>query len=140
MSANDPLNKPVIIFDGVCVLCSRLLKLVLFADRNTQKFNFATAQSDYGQVQLKERGYSTDTFETVLLVTPENKLFTKIDVVIEVSKSLGGFWHILRVLKILPKSWRNSLYDFIATRRYKWFGKSDYCQLIPKHYSDRIIK
>lgn len=124
----------------MCVLCSRLLRMVLFADRKKHQFNFATAQSDIGQEQLKKHGYQAEEFETVLLVTPQGELFTKMDVVTEVSKNLGGLWHILRVFKILPKRWRDGLYDFVATRRYKWFGKSDYCQLIPSKYSDRIIK
>lgn len=140
MSPEHSLDKPIIIFDGVCVLCSRLLRLVLFADRKKQQFIFATAQSDIGKEQLQKHGYQTDEFETVLLITPGESLFTKMDVVFEVSKHLGGLWHILRIFKIFPKSWRNGLYDFVANRRYKWFGKSDYCQLIPPHYSDRIIK
>ena len=133
-------EKPLIVFDGVCVLCSRLLRFVLWADRKRKVFQFATTQSEIGQKILSQNGYDTENFETVLFITPEGNIHSKMDCVIEVSKSLGGFWHFWRILKILPKSWRNGLYDFVATRRYKWFGKSEYCQRIPPKYLERIIQ
>lgn len=135
----DP-NKPVLIFDGVCVLCSRLLRLVLWADREEQDIQFATAQSELGQRALKELELDTENFSTVLLIYPNSNIYTKMDVVIEVGKILGGLWKTLYIFKILPQKIRNKLYDFIAKRRYQWFGKGEYCKLIPQKYKDRIIQ
>lgn len=133
-------DKPILVFDGVCVLCSRLLRLVLWADREEQDIQFATAQSEIGQRALSELKLDIENFKTVLLIYPNSDVYTKMDVVIEVGKTLGGFWRVLYVFKILPQKTRNKLYDFIAARRYKWFGKSDYCALIPAKYKDRIIQ
>lgn len=134
------MEKPLLVFDGVCVLCSRILRPIMWADLKKQKLSFATAQSDIGQKYLKEHDYDTEDFETVLLIMPDGRLYTKSDTVILIAGILGGLWHILRALKILPKSWRDALYDFVAQRRYKWFGKSDYCERIPPKYLERIIK
>jgi len=129
-----------LVFDGVCVLCSRLLRLVLWADRDEQDIQFATAQSEIGQRALTELGLDTENFKTVLLIYPNSDVYTKMDVVIEVGKILGGIWKALYVFKIIPQKTRNKLYDFIAERRYKWFGKSKYCTLIPEKYKNRIIQ
>ena len=133
-------TQPVLVFDGVCVLCSRILRWVLWADQKKQLIQYATAQSETGQSALKKHGYDPEIFETVMLIMPDGTLHVKLDVAIEVAKILGGAWHTVRILKILPKGWRDAIYDFVATRRYQWFGKSDYCALLPEKYSDRIIK
>lgn len=134
------MDKPLLVFDGVCVLCSRILRPILWADQNKKRLNYATTQSDVGQKYLKEFGYDTETFHTVLLIMPDGTHYIKSDTIAEIARIMGGPWHLLRVLKIFPKSWRNALYDFVAKRRYKWFGKSDYCERIPQKYSDRITK
>jgi len=133
-------NKPIIIFDGVCVLCSFLMKFVLWADSKTQRLQYATAQSAIGQAELVKYDIDKEDFETVLLVLPNGSSAIKMNVVIEVGRILGGFWKTLYIFKILPQSVRNGLYDFIASRRYKWFGKSEYCERIPDKYKDRIIQ
>lgn len=133
-------EKPLLVFDGVCVLCSRILRWVLWADQKKQQIQYATTQSDVGQASLKQHGYDTEIFETVLLIMPDGTLHVKCGVVIEVAKTLGGLWNGLRILSILPTSWCSACYDFVATRRYKWFGKSEYCALLPDKYKDRIIK
>lgn len=139
----DPLydqNKPLLVFDGVCVLCSRILRWVLWADRKAQKICYATTQSDIGQEMLKKHDYDTEHFETVLLIMPDGTLHVKSGCVIEVCKILGGFWLLFLPFVILPKSWRDWLYSFVADRRYKWFGKSEYCGLLPEQYRNRIIQ
>lgn len=133
-------KKPLIIFDGVCVLCSWAMRLLLFADRNKQIFDFATTQSDLGKRILSENNFSTDDFETVLLVTSEGKIHTKMNVVLESATRLGGVWNALYIFKVLPQKQRDALYDFVATRRYKWFGKNEYCKRIPPQYLNRIIQ
>lgn len=133
-------TKPLLVFDGVCVLCSRILCLVMWADRKAQRLQYATAQSDLGQKMLSQYSYDLDEYETILLISADGDLSVKSDSVIEIAKILGGAWHLLRLLKILPKSWRDKLYDFVAKRRYHWFGKSDYCERIPEKYLNRIIR
>lgn len=134
------MEKPLLVFDGVCVLCARILRPILWADHDKEHLSYATTQSDVGQEYLRKFGYDTENFHTVLLIMPDGSYFIKSDTIAEIAKIIGGPWHLLRVLKILPKSWRDALYDFVAQRRYKWFGKTDYCERIPQKYQDRIIR
>ena len=89
---------------------------------------------------LKKFHLDGDDFKTVLLVMPDGRFFTKMDVVIEIVRLFGGVWKVFYALKIIPRPLRDSLYDFIAQRRYRIFGKSAYCALIPDRYKDRIIR
>ncbi len=112
----------------------------MWADRKAERLQYATVQSDLGQEMLVKYNYNIHEYETILLISQDGDLSVKSDSVIEIAKTLGGVWHLLCILKILPKSWRDGLYDFIAIRRYRWFGKSDYCQRIPEKYLNRIIR
>ncbi|HPF77772.1 MAG TPA: DCC1-like thiol-disulfide oxidoreductase family protein [Alphaproteobacteria bacterium] len=132
--------RPLLVFDGVCVLCSGVLRLIMRADDKHHKLDYATAQSDLGQQKLAEYDYDLNEYETVLFITPNGEVFEKSDCVFQVCRTLGGIWKGLLIFKILPKSWRDGLYDFVAKRRYHWFGKSDYCERIPEKYLQRIIR
>jgi predicted DCC family thiol-disulfide oxidoreductase YuxK len=134
------MDKPVIIFDGVCVLCSRLLNFILWLDQRKQRFSFATAQSNFGQKIFQENNLNTERLETVLLVLPNGKIYQKSDVIFEAIKILGSIWIALMIFKIIPKLWRDKFYDFVARSRYQWFGKSEYCARISQKYLDRIIR
>jgi predicted DCC family thiol-disulfide oxidoreductase YuxK len=42
---------------------------------------------------------------------------------------LGGFWHVVSWLRVVPRPIRDAIYDTIAKRRYRWFGKFDTCRI-----------
>jgi len=64
-----------------------------------------------------------------LVLIKNDKLYTHSDAALELCKQLDGAWKIFSVLKILPKSFRNMVYNWIAKNRYKWFGKKDVCMI-----------
>jgi len=63
----------------------------------------------------------------------------KSDAVFQIITDFGRFWKVLLVLKMLPKSWTDSLYDLIARNRYQWFGKKDSCMVPTKEISSRFL-
>ena len=69
MSATDSAAKQrdVILFDGVCHLCSGTVVFVLKRDR-ARRFAFATLQSEVGQTILGRAGLPLDENETLVLV------------------------------------------------------------------------
>ncbi|MCB1563298.1 MAG: DUF393 domain-containing protein [Alphaproteobacteria bacterium] len=129
---------PVMVFDGVCVLCSGgAAKLIKWDKKGV--FRFATAQSKLGHALLEHYGCDTVNFNTVLLVS-EGKGFTKSGAYLETARQLGGLWHLTRIFGILPKFIRDPLYDWKARNRYNWFGKTEYCKLIPQTLRDRFLE
>lgn len=130
-------SHPILIFDGICVLCfGGAVKLMRWDRKNMLRY--ATAQSRLGQALLRHYGCDTENFNTVLLVS-RGKGFIKSDVYIEIACLLGGLWSLLTVVRWIPRSLRDRIYDFKAKNRYKWFGKTDYCSLLQPEQRQKFI-
>ncbi len=117
------MNSPVIFFDGVCNLCNSSIQFVIRQDKK-RVFRFAPLQSKVASVLLKNH----DVVDSVILLKGE-KVFIKSDAAFEIIKEFHFFWKLLLIFKIFPKFIRNSVYDFIAKNRYKWFGKRNDCMI-----------
>lgn len=125
---------PLIVFDGVCVLCSGFVQWVIRHDA-AGVFRFTAAQGAKGSALYEAAGLDPDALETILLVV-DGATFTKFAAVIETAVRLGGVWRAATVLRVLPKAWGDALYDLVARRRYALFGRRETCWL-PR--SDRVI-
>ncbi len=120
-----PDDRPVLFFDGVCVLCTGFARFVLERDgRGT--FRFASAQSALGQALYRHYGLDPVHFDTNLLLA-EGRAFTKSDAFIEVMRRLGRPWSAAGCLAIVPRALRSLVYDPIARNRYRWFGERNAC-------------
>ena len=134
----DPAN-PILLYDGVCGLCNRLVQFVLKRDAGAH-FRFASLQSDFAATLLRQHGLDPDDLDTVYLVEPGQRLTARSDAVISVLRKLGGFWSaVALLLRALPKSLRDRGYDIIARSRYRIFGKRDTCFLPEEKYRDRFL-
>ena len=54
-------------------------------------------------------------------------------------KHLGGPWRFLRLLSVVPRPIRDTVYDFIAKNRYKWFGKKEECMVPTPEVKARFL-
>ena len=127
MSTEVPPDHPVLLFDGVCNLCNRWIQFVIRNDPDAI-FRFAPLQSDVGQQLLSEFGMPTDELESVILVEGD-EYYTKSDAALRTGKHLGGVYRLLWPFRVIPRRLRNFVYDFVANRRYRWFGKRDSCMM-----------
>jgi predicted DCC family thiol-disulfide oxidoreductase YuxK len=125
---NLPQNKKIILFDGVCNLCNTAVQFVIQHDKK-DVFRFVALQSELGRDILNHIGISTKNIDSIILYEPGVAYYYKSAAAIEIAKSLGGFWHLGTLFRIIPTGIRNQLYDFIAKNRYKWYGKKDSCML-----------
>lgn len=119
--------KNVIIFDGVCHLCSWVVRFVIRRDYKN-KYLFAPIQSKIGEQLLLTQGFQPENIQTILLIK-DGKPYTKSDAVFEIISDFRRGWKILLVLRFLPGGFRDFLYSVIARNRYKWFGKYDQCMI-----------
>jgi predicted DCC family thiol-disulfide oxidoreductase YuxK len=101
-------------------------------------FKFAALQSQTGQALLQQFGLHPENFDTVILVDGEH-IFTRSDAPLEIVRRLGGMWSLLGVFKIIPRSIRNALYDWIARNRYRWVGKKEECMLPRPEWKERFF-
>ncbi len=120
-------NNPIILFDGVCNLCTNSVQFVIKHDKQG-KFKFAALQSETGQALLKQYGLPQTGFDSFVLVQSE-KVYLKSTAALYVAKQLDGPVKLLIGFIIVPAFIRNAVYNLIAKNRYKWFGKRDHCMI-----------
>jgi predicted DCC family thiol-disulfide oxidoreductase YuxK len=141
VAEQDPLavarSHPVLLFDGVCNLCNRWVQFVIERDPEAQ-FRFAPLQSTAAQRLLADCGYEGETLDSVVLVE-DGTYYTKSDAVIRTAYHLGGVYRLLEPGKIVPTRLRNAVYDFVAARRYGWFGKRDQCMMPEPDLRERFL-
>ena len=125
-------SNPIVLYDGVCGLCNRLVQFLLKRDAH-DRFRFASLQSNFGQEILTRHGadpLDLDTFYVVLdHGQPSERLLARSDGIVQALTTLGGIWKIGGAGKLLPKAIRDRLYNFVARHRYQVFGKSEACML-----------
>ena len=131
---------PILLYDGVCGLCNRLVQFVLKRD-SSGHFRFASLQSDFASRILRQHGLDPNDLDTVYLVEePGQRLTARSDAVISVLRELGGFWRAVAFLmRALPKSLRDWGYNIVAHNRYRIFGKHDSCLLPEEKYRHRFL-
>ncbi|SFS81056.1 thiol-disulfide oxidoreductase DCC family protein [Halostagnicola kamekurae] len=127
MGEEIPDDGPIVLFDGVCTLCNGFVQFIIPRDTE-ERFYFASLQSDAGQRLLAEHDLPTDELESVVLIEGEDS-YVKSGAIIRIATLLGGVYRLLWPLQYLPQRLRDFAYDFVADRRYRWFGKKDRCAI-----------
>ena len=117
----------LIVFDGHCVLCSRLFHWVVSRDRK-RVFQFATAQSDLGRQIHGELGLSAGTLET-LVVLIDGTPYLYLDAVAQIARRIDGYARIFRWVNLVPGWMNRSIYTLVARNRYHVFGKTELCMV-----------
>lgn len=140
----DPPTGPVLYFDGVCGLCNGFVDFVMARDARGA-FRFATLQGQAGEVAMRD--FEAQTGNRIqgegelrsFLLRHGHSLHWKSDAVLLSLQKLGGIWMVAGWLRLLPLAIRNLVYDFIAERRYGWFGKKEACRLPTPAERDRFL-
>ncbi|NNL55937.1 MAG: DUF393 domain-containing protein [Woeseia sp.] len=135
---NVGTDMSVILFDGVCNLCESTVHFVVRRDKNGQ-FHFAPLQSNAAQELLSSHQYSFDTLSSVLLIV-DDTLYRKSRAALQIARRLDGAWPLLYyALFWIPRFIADPVYDFIANRRYRWFGKKPDCWIPDDDLRKRFI-
>jgi predicted DCC family thiol-disulfide oxidoreductase YuxK len=132
----------VVLFDGVCVLCDSSMRWLLEADRDG-RLSFAPLQGETAKEVLARHPEVTGDLSTVVYVrdfrSSEETVQTRSDAVASILRDLGSGYRLLALFRFLPRVLRDALYDWIAARRYRWFGKLDACRLPRKGEEKRFL-
>lgn len=121
---------PIIVYDGVCILCNRFVQWLIKRDRD-HRFLFVAQQTVAGDMSPEQE-------DTVVMVHQGKRYFLS-DVSLEACKLLPAPWPMLAILRVIPKQWRDSVYRWVASNRYRWFGRSATCILPPAESRSRFI-
>ena len=131
------IGHPVILFDGVCNLCSGSVQFIIKHDP-TRQFRFASLQSEFGQHVLQQFNLAMTEFDSIILLE-KGIVYTKSNAALRVVKKLTGAWSALYVFMIVPPFIRNVVYDLAARNRYQWFGKKEACWIPTQELKDLFI-
>src|SRR5665213_2827796 len=116
----------VVLYDGVCVFCSRWIRFVVARDAE-KRFRFTAIQSGYGTRLAKAFGIDPEDPDTNAVIHGGVATF-KSDAALTVLSNLPG-WGWTRGLRVVPKFLRDGFYNLVARNRYRMFGKYDECFL-----------
>lgn len=123
----EELNQPVILFDGVCNLCNASVQFIIKHDKKSA-FRFASLQSEFGKKIITKFDLADKNIDSVMLLE-NNTVELKSTAALQIAKRLNGIYPALYAFIIFPKFMRDSVYDFVARNRYRWFGKQESCMI-----------
>ena len=131
-----PGQQGLVLYDGVCVLCSGWFRFVAARDVE-RKFLFTAIQSDTGRALAIRHGIDPDDPATNAVLL-DGAVHLRSDSALTVLSALPG-WRWTRVFRAVPKPIRDRLYSLIARNRYRLFGRHAVCDLGGARYADRIV-
>ena len=106
--------------DGHCILCNRLADWIDHRIKPDRLQVAALQESDLSE--------DINSQDSVVLLKGE-QILIKSDAILELAGLLRFPWNGLRVFQIVPQFLRDWIYDFVASKRYGWFGKKEECRV-----------
>jgi predicted DCC family thiol-disulfide oxidoreductase YuxK len=133
-----PDDRPILIFDGHCVLCSRFVQFILRTDRK-RRFRLLAAQTPIGAALYRHLELNPTDYETNILLE-DGRAWLKSEGSLRIFERLGFPWSLISVGRLLPRPVRDRLYEIVARNRLRWFGVRQSCYLPDPAQADRFIE
>ncbi|WP_118973031.1 thiol-disulfide oxidoreductase DCC family protein [Taibaiella koreensis] len=121
-------GKAIVLFDGVCNLCSAAVKLIIRHDPGDY-FRFASLQSEQGQALLQQYSLPVLQSPESLVLIEKGKAWQYSAAALRIAGKLNGGYRLFYPLIFLPSWLRDPVYRWIARNRYRWWGRQDECWL-----------
>ncbi|MDP1661080.1 MAG: DCC1-like thiol-disulfide oxidoreductase family protein [Phycisphaerales bacterium] len=132
----DPRH-PVLLFDGHCNLCARSVGFIVRHDRDGC-FRFAPLQSPAAE-RLLIASQAPHPLPESMIVVDQARCYTRSDAAIRLARRLPFPWPILTVARAVPRPLRDALYRFVASNRYRLFGRRETCMVPTPQLMARFI-
>ncbi len=121
------IKYPIVLFDGVCNLCTGVVKFAIKRDKENV-LHFASLQSEPAKLLMRKYGIDESQLKTFIFIE-NDKVYTRSTAGLKLVKTFGGLWPLLYAFIIVPKPVRDGVYNFISKNRYRWFGKEESCMI-----------
>ena len=136
------LGDHLLLYDGVCGLCSRVLQFVLKHDRRGV-FSFAALQGETGRNIVSRLGGNPDELTTFYVCanyrTASARVFARSDAAVFIAREIGWPWKAFGAAQVMPKVLRDAVYDLVARTRYQLFGRLEQCLVPAPEVRSRFI-
>jgi predicted DCC family thiol-disulfide oxidoreductase YuxK len=134
-------GRHLVLYDGECGLCSATVRTILARDRRAI-FHFAALQSDVARALLKPWGRTPDNPDTLYVMVDYKEAasppLSRGRAALFVLTTLGWPWNVAALLKVLPNTVLDMLYDIVARNRHRVLGR-DRCELAQPEHRARFI-
>lgn len=138
-----PEGAHLVLYDGVCGLCSRLLQFLLKHDRRAV-FTFASLQSPVGRTMIGRFGGDPNELASFHVLAnyraKDARLFSRSSAALFVAGELGWPWKMAVLMRILPTAILDHIYDFVARNRYRVFGRYEQCLTPRPEFRGRFVE
>ena len=131
----------IIFFDGYCVLCNSTIDFLLKSDKK-KRFLFSSLQSKTASNVFSNLGYSAEEVSELdsLVYVRNQQIKIRSDAILSILFDLGAIYRVSLIFYLIPKFIRDVMYDQIALRRYKWFGKRSICRVPNADEKNNILE
>jgi predicted DCC family thiol-disulfide oxidoreductase YuxK len=126
-----------ILFDGVCNLCNGFVQFVIRRDPSG-RFRFAALQSPEAAALLRDVGVTAPLPDSVVLVE-DGRVYVRSTAALRVARGLTFPWPLAYACIVVPRFIRDRVYDFVAARRYRWFGRRAACMVPTPDLARRFV-
>jgi len=135
----DPRH-PVILFDGVCSLCSASVRFIVRNDPDA-RFRFASLQGDTGRRLCADHGVEApaEAAPDSIVLLEDGRALVRSDAALAIAARLRFPWRLLGALRIVPRPLRDWAYRSVARNRYRWFGRTEACMVPTPELRSRFI-
>lgn len=131
-------DRPVVVYDGDCPVCSRSARMVLRHDRRG-RFRLMAARSAPGRALYAHYGLDPDLDDhPTMILLQDGRAWLRSEAVLRIAAGLGGMFGMLTMLRLIPTGLRDSLYDLVARNRMRLGIGGAVCVLSPGIDPDRI--
>jgi predicted DCC family thiol-disulfide oxidoreductase YuxK len=95
-------------------------------------------QGDVGSALFERFGVDPGDPDTIIVVDGD-QVWRNSDAVLAIYSGLGWPWRVMGVFKLVPRFLRDPIYRFVATNRYRIFGKRETCWLPTPEQASRVL-
>ena len=131
------MSNPVVLFDGVCLLCNGMVRFII-ANDPCAIFRFAALQSGTADQLWAPSHNEKESGDSIVLIE-DGKPFVRSDAVLRILRRLRMPWPLFTILSVIPKPIRDACYRFVARNRYRWFGRSEHCMIPTENQRARFL-
>ena len=132
------MEKGIVIFDGYCNFCSRSVLFIIRRDKK-RYFTFAASQTPEGQNIIGLYRLGEMAVHSIVLIE-HGIVYRKSTAALRIARQLGKGWRLFYVCMIIPRRFRDFIYDLIARSRYRLFGMSDRCFVPEPAIRERFLQ
>jgi predicted DCC family thiol-disulfide oxidoreductase YuxK len=131
--------EPRLFYDGHCALCHGAVRFAVRHDRGRPAVHFSPLGGESFERMLAAHGRPVLP-DSLVVETAAGELLVRSDAALYLLRRAGGLWRLPAFLAgLVPRAARDALYDAIARRRRRWFGRvEEVCPALPPRLRQRF--